>query len=185
LPTGTRGGSHWLPAECDVSIRPGWFWHEKENDKVKSAEQLLDLYFKSVGRGASFLLNVPPDRRGLLHDTDVAALKRFNEIRQSIFGANLARGARIADAAVDCREPVTFNVVRVREDIRYGQRVDAFAFDTWNDGEWHPWAEGTSIGACRILSGKDITASRMRVRVTKSAAPPLISEIGLFHQRPI
>ena len=65
-PTGTRHGSHWLPAECDVSIRPGWFWHERENTRVKTPAQLIDLYYESVGRGANLLLNVPPNRDGLL-----------------------------------------------------------------------------------------------------------------------
>ena len=65
-PTGHRHGSRWLPAECDVSIRPGWFWHERENARVKTPAQLIDLYYKSVGRGANLLLNVPPNRDGLL-----------------------------------------------------------------------------------------------------------------------
>lgn len=65
---GNYYGKQWIPAECDVSIRPGWFWHEKENDKVKTGEQLFDLYLKSVGRGANLLLNVPPDSRGLIHE---------------------------------------------------------------------------------------------------------------------
>src|SRR5262249_48736292 len=68
LNSGDRRGPNWRPAECDVSIRPGWFYHEAENARVKSRRQLLDLYFESVGRGASLLLNVPPDRRGRLGD---------------------------------------------------------------------------------------------------------------------
>ena len=74
-PPDTRHGSHWLPAECDVSIRPGWFWHENENARVKTPAQLIDLYYKSVGRGANLLLNVPPNRDGLLQAEDVAALE--------------------------------------------------------------------------------------------------------------
>src|SRR5688572_10096895 len=74
---GNRDGRYWIPAECDVSIRPGWFWHEKENDKVKTPDQLMDLYFRSVGRGANFLLNVPPDKRGKIHENDTAVLKEF------------------------------------------------------------------------------------------------------------
>lgn len=93
--TGTRNGTHWIPAECDVSIRPGWFWHEAEDAQVKSPQQLMELYFKSVGRGASLLLNVPPDRRGLLADADIASLKGFNELQQEIFNQNLAAKARL------------------------------------------------------------------------------------------
>jgi alpha-L-fucosidase len=93
--TGTRNGSHWIPAECDVSIRPGWFWHQNQNSKVKTPQQLMDLYFKSVGRGASLLLNVPPDRRGLLAEEDVASLKGFRQQWQQTFDRNLAAKAKL------------------------------------------------------------------------------------------
>jgi alpha-L-fucosidase len=100
LNSGTRNGNQWLPAECDVSIRPGWFWHEPENDKVKSPEQLFDLYLKSVGRGASFLLNVPPDRRGLLHEKDVSSLRSFGSKVRQVFSRNLASKGRVAASNV-------------------------------------------------------------------------------------
>jgi alpha-L-fucosidase len=93
--TGTRDGKVWMPAECDVSIRPGWFWHENENAKVKTPQELLDLYFASVGRGGSFLLNIPPDRRGLIHQSDRAALKGYGQRMRSIFGRSLAAGAHV------------------------------------------------------------------------------------------
>jgi alpha-L-fucosidase len=98
--TGHRGGSRWLPAECDVSIRPGWFWHEKENAKVKSPRELMDLYHKSVGRGGSFLLNIPPDRRGLLHENDVASLRGFGDMLRSTFQRNLAAKAKLSASNV-------------------------------------------------------------------------------------
>lgn len=100
LNTGTRFGSRWLPAECDVSIRPGWFWHEQENDRVKTPEQLLDLYFDSVGRGANLLLNVPPNRSGQLSPPDVNAIAEFHRRLQTIFGRNLAVGARLTPSNV-------------------------------------------------------------------------------------
>ncbi len=96
LNMGDRKGDAWLPAECDVSIRPGWFYHQTEDQKVRSPENLLDLYFRSVGRGASFLLNLPPDRRGLIHENDVRSLNGFKKRINEIFGTNLAAGARIA-----------------------------------------------------------------------------------------
>ncbi len=91
--TGHRDGKFWMPAECDVSIRPGWFYHRSEDEKVRSPENLLDLYFKSVGRGASFLLNLPPDRRGLVHENDVASLRGFRGILNKLFKTDLARQA--------------------------------------------------------------------------------------------
>ena len=88
---GTPDGKQWMPAETDVSIRPGWFWHEKENDRVRTPKNLLDLYFSSVGHGSSLLLNVPPDRRGLIHETDVAALQGFKQALDRMFSNNLAK----------------------------------------------------------------------------------------------
>lgn len=96
LNTGLRDGPHWLPAECDVSIRPGWFYHAAEDDRVRSAENLLDLYFQSVGRGGSLLLNLPPDRRGRIHETDVASLLAFKQRRDAIFAHDLARDATLS-----------------------------------------------------------------------------------------
>jgi alpha-L-fucosidase len=93
--TGTRFGAHWMPAECDVSIRPGWFWHKSENAQVKTPEQLLDLYFKSVGRGANLLLNVPPNRQGLLSLEDVRSVEEFHRHLQSVFRENLAAKAQM------------------------------------------------------------------------------------------
>jgi alpha-L-fucosidase len=93
---GHRDGRYWIPAECDVSIRPGWFWHESENDKVKTPDQLMELYFRSVGRGANFLLNVPPDRRGRLHESDEASLREFGRRLRATFKSNLAAGAIVA-----------------------------------------------------------------------------------------
>jgi alpha-L-fucosidase len=90
--SGTRNGKYWMPAECDVSIRPGWFWHPSENTMVKTARELLDLYLESVGRGASFLLNVPPDRRGLIYEVDADSLRGFGKLVASTFGQKLSFG---------------------------------------------------------------------------------------------
>ncbi len=93
LNSGDRPGTHWLPAECDVSIRPGWFYHSKEDDQVRDPLNLLDLYYKSVGRGASFLLNLPPDRRGRIHENDERSLRGFRALLDATFAENLAEGA--------------------------------------------------------------------------------------------
>jgi alpha-L-fucosidase len=100
LNSGDRPGTDWIPAECDVSIRPGWFYHANEDAKVKTLEQLLDLYFKSVGRGASFLLNLPPDRRGRIADADVQSLNEFRKRLDAIFSKNLAAGAKVTASNV-------------------------------------------------------------------------------------
>jgi alpha-L-fucosidase len=99
-PTGTRHGSRWLPAECDVSIRPGWFWHETENAEVKPAAALIRLYYNSVGRGANLLLNVPPNRAGLLSNEDMTSLAEFGNYRRVTFARNLAADAKANASSV-------------------------------------------------------------------------------------
>ncbi|MEX1238682.1 MAG: alpha-L-fucosidase [Cyclobacteriaceae bacterium] len=95
LNTGHPQGTHWIPAEVDVSIRPGWFYHEKEDSLVKSPEKLFDIYLTSVGRGSTLLLNIPPDKRGLLHEKDVAALKGWRKLLDEAFDQNLALKAEV------------------------------------------------------------------------------------------
>lgn len=215
--TGLRGGDRWLPAECDVSIRPGWFWHEREDEKVKSPSQLLDLYYKSVGRGASFLLNVPPDRRGQLHAEDVASLKRFGEVVRTTFETNLAAKATLtasnvrgndpaygaanllgrrkdaywatddnvktADVTVDLHQETTFNVVRLREYVPLGQRIEGVALDVWKDDSWQEAATATSIGSCRLIRLKNaVTTRKVRLRITNSPVCIALSEFGLFRE---
>ena len=94
LNTGNVHGAVWHPAETDVSIRPGWFWRESENDKVKSLNKLLSIYYTSVGRNSLLLLNVPPDNRGLIHEADATRLKEFKAALDEIFKDNLADGAK-------------------------------------------------------------------------------------------
>ncbi len=100
LNRGDRPGAHWVPAECDVSIRPGWFYHASEDDKVKSGEALVDLYYSSVGRGASLLLNLPPDRRGRIADADVRSLREFRRRLDQTFDRDLAANAHVTASAV-------------------------------------------------------------------------------------
>lgn len=95
LTKGNVHGKNWIPAECDVSIRPGWFYHASEDDKVKTPEQLMRLYLQSVGRGANFLLNVPPDRRGRIHSNDSAALARFHILRDSFYMNDKTSGFKL------------------------------------------------------------------------------------------
>jgi alpha-L-fucosidase len=161
---GHRNGSKWLPAECDVSIRPGWFWHERENARVKTPAQLADLYYKSVGRGANLLLNVPPNRDGLLGAADVASLRKFGDWRRKTFGKAVPGG-----------QP--FNVVRVREDIRQGQRIEAAVVEA--DGK--EIASVTSVGPRKIVKlDQLVTAEKLRLRVTKSTAEPVVLEVAAF-----
>jgi alpha-L-fucosidase len=95
LNEGSESGSQWIPAECDVSIRPGWFYHAKEDALVKTPAQLFEIYLKSVGRGSVLLLNVPPDRRGLFNENDVKSLRGFRKLLNEEFNSNLALHASV------------------------------------------------------------------------------------------
>jgi alpha-L-fucosidase len=95
LNTGSENGTQWIPAEVDVSIRPGWFYHEREDSVVKSAGKLFDIYLTSVGRGSTLLLNVPPDKRGLIHERDVQVLKKWKQLRDNEFKNNMALSAKV------------------------------------------------------------------------------------------
>jgi len=214
LNRGDRPGTDWVPAECDVSIRPGWFYHAKEDDRIKTPKELVDLYYASVGRGASLLLNLPPDRRGRIPDRDVASLREFRRILDATFTQDLAHGAKASasnvrgnapgfgpqnaidgrqdtywstddavtspELVIDMGEVKTFNVVRLREYLPIGQRVEGFALDQWQDGRWTEFARGTSIGNCRLVRGKAVTASRLRLRITKAPVCPALAEVAVF-----
>ncbi len=102
LNQGNANGAHWIPAECDVSIRPGWFYHTEEDQQVKTPEQLWDIYRQSVGRGANLVLNVPPDRRGHIHARDSASLVAFGEKTRQSFAKNLAKGKKVITPFRSC-----------------------------------------------------------------------------------
>ncbi len=95
LNTGDPNGNKWITGQCDVSIRPGWFYHKNQDTLVKSPMELLDIYYSSVGRNAVFLLNLPPDKRGLIHEKDIASLKGFKQILDETFKVNLASGCKV------------------------------------------------------------------------------------------
>ena len=100
LGEGHEDGTHWVPAEVDVSIRPGWFYHESEDEKVKSPEKLMEIFYSSIGRNANLLLNVPPDRRGLIHENDIKALMEFRRMLDEEFKENLAAGKNVKPSEI-------------------------------------------------------------------------------------
>ena len=128
LQHGDAMGSVWRPAEADVSIRPGWFYHPAEDARVKTAGQLVNLYLSSVGRNSKLLLNVPPTPEGLLHSADVANLTGMRERLQAMFKTNLATGRNTVSLdgrvrQVDLPTPSALGFVRLSEDIVRGQTV--------------------------------------------------------------
>ena len=214
LNSGERPGTDWIAAECDVSIRPGWFYHPKEDARVKTPRQLLDIYYKSIGRGACLNLNIPPDRTGRIHDPDIATLRELRSLLDATFAKDLAREARLTasntrgastrfaaanvvagrkdrywatddgictpELVFEWRQPITFNVVSLREYLPLGQRVEAFALDQWKDGQWVELATGTSIGNRRLIRGDYVTTEKVRLRITHAPVSPALKEVGFF-----
>lgn len=113
LNTGSENGTHWIPGEVDTSIRPGWFYHAKEDSLVKSPEKLFDIYLTSVGRGSTLLLNVPPDRRGLFHENDVKSLQGFRKRLDEEFKENIAKGGKVEASNVrgEAKEYAAVNLI--------------------------------------------------------------------------
>lgn len=203
---GNERGKNWLPAECDVSIRPGWFYHSAEDEKVKTPDQLFEIYLKSVGRGANLILNVPPDRRGLIHENDMAALAGFGKKVAAAFDENLTAGKKIrlpdgkkraeltdenlktslkfeesgASFELDLKRKTSFNCLILREDVRNGQRIRAFKLEVFENGGWREITRSTTVGVRKFLTFEPVEARKIRVTILDSNGPAKLSEMGLF-----
>jgi alpha-L-fucosidase len=207
LNSGNMYGEKWIPAECDVSVRPGWFYHKEEDEKVKSPETLFNLYLKSVGRGSTLLLNVPPDRRGLINEHDSASLIGFRKVRETNFKTNLLAGPlaiitngattkrvttltdgkqntyeQLETISIQMKKPVSVNTIVLQEPIQMGQRVIKFRI-VMQDASGASVKEitGTTIGRKRIVTFTSVVAKKIEVTIEDSKAAPLISEIAAYN----
>lgn len=200
----------WYPAEVDVSIRPGWFNHPAEDTQVKTPAQLLDIYNSSVGRNGVLLLNIPPDKRGLLAQPDIASLKGFSKLVTQTYATNMLKGSTVQGASASqavalldgnydtywtttgrdttatlsfaLPAPQTFDVLQVQENITVGQRVESFVLEYKSGAEWKPIVAGTTVGYKRILTFAPVRAQAVRLRITSSRLNPTLSAIGLYKQ---
>jgi alpha-L-fucosidase len=182
---GDPNGTVWRPGETDVSIRPGWFHHDAETARVRSVDNLVGLYFTSVGRNSKLLLNVPPTRAGLIDDVDAARLAGMHDRLATLFAEDVAHGARAlwrnGDAATSVAEIDLGTTRRVgladlREDIQHGQWVSSYAIEgTGDDKQWQPLAHGTTVGYRRLERWP--AASVRRIRVTVSGAPEAARDV--------
>ena len=178
----------WYPSEVDVSIRPGWFWHENENGKVKSLKHLADIYFQSVGYNSVLLLNIPPDRRGHIHEADVARLKEFAAYRQQVFSDNrVQKGQKMWDAVsgdqreYELKSSSKINVVLLQEDIARGQRVENFRVEARVGGQWQLLGEGTTVGYKRMLRFPTIEAEALRITIGSARLEAHISNVAAYY----
>ena len=176
----------------DVSIRPGWFYHAEEDTKVKSLKHLSDIYFQSVGYNSVLLLNIPPDRRGLIHEADVKRLKDFAAYRKRVFADNRVVKGRKEWNAVSGSEKIyslkpesEINVVMLQEDIAKGQRVESFAVEVLTEQGWQEVGQGTTVGYKRLLRFPAVKASQLKVKINECRLTAHISQVGAFYATPL
>ena len=182
----------WYPSEVDVSIRPGWFYHAEEDGKVKSLKHLSDIYFQSVGYNSVLLLNIPPDRRGLIHEADIKRLKEFADYRQQTFADNRVKNGRKywsttsgGEAVYALKSKSEINLVMLQEDITKGQRVEAFTVEALTDNGWKEVGKGTTIGYKRMLRFPAVNANKLRVRIDECRLTAYVSQVAAYYAEPL
>ena len=208
LMQGDPHGAVWRPGEADVSIRPGWFWHPDQDERGRSADNLMRLYFRSVGRNSKLLLNVPPTREGLFHDRDVQALETFDAKRRALFDRDVLAGGRVRASSgatpgavldanannhwraldgttsawleVELSAPAAFDTLRLEEGIESGQHIANHRVDVWRENRWQTVAWGTTIGNARLHNCAPTTASRLRVVVEFAYDAPSLRRIAAY-----
>ena len=210
LNQGNYNGAKWIPAECDVSIRPGWFYHAAEDDKVKSPQQLFSLYLKSVGRGANLLLNVPPNRKGLISDKDSIALVGFKSLRDESFDENLLKQAstyyefsqkdlssndltfrsldstataysiNLQNFIVLLPQAAKVNCIVLREAIHLGQTIRKFSVVLYNGNKMIKEIPGTSVGRKRILTFPATTINSFKVYLVDAQGNDNVSGVAAY-----
>ena len=208
LQHGDPSGTIFSIGEADVSIRPGWFYHEDQDPK--SLEELVEIYFHSVGRGTPLLLNIPPNQDGLFDAKDIERLYEFATYRNELYKEDLALGAKVscpalsADLAchhltdglktsswasdvglpiqleLESGSPKTFDVIELREDLKLGQRIAAFHVQVEVDGVWQEFGRGFTIGHKRLLRGSLVEAQKVRVMITEAQSMPVLTKISLY-----
>jgi alpha-L-fucosidase len=175
---------HYQPAETDVSIRDGWFWRYDDEQAVRSARDVFDIWERSTGGNSILLLNVPPRTDGRLSQRDSIVLTEVGTMIRDTYSNDLLQGAckRNTRDGIVFQLPlaVRFNRLLLEEDLRKGERVESFALDVWEDG-WKEVARGTNIGHRRILRFPGQNAAAIRIRILQSRARPHLSRISAYN----
>ena len=179
---GDPNGTVWMPNEVDVSIlRPNWFWSETSQRNLLSLDALLEIYYRSIGRGAQMLLNVPPDTTGLMPAADVVRARQFGKEILRRFGKSLAQTSG-SGTVVTLPLPARCRIdtVLLQEDCSFGERVRSYKLEARHEGAWVALGTGTAIGHKRIQPVAPTLADAVRLVVTESAARPVIRRMAVF-----
>ena len=189
---GVEDGDVWCPGETNTSIRPGWFYHDAENEHVKSLSKLMDTYYKSVGRNSTLLLNFPIAPNGRIHPNDSLRGIAFKKMIDDVFvKGNIVFNLDTIDSKhyiLNFSAPTAFNRFLAEEDIALGQRVKKFSLEAFVDGEWQPLKDAlveegdglTTIGHRRIICFPTVTATKLRFTIIDSKAEPVIKKLGVY-----
>ena len=194
---GQENGTHWVSPEVDVSIRPGWYYHPEQDNKVKTPDSLLKIYAASVGRNANLLLNIPVDTRGLIHENDSASLMGFAAIRAKSL-VNLLKGnssdplfdgknstywmasLKKNDIQVDLKTPQKVNTIMLQEPIALGQRVSSFELELVDELGNKETIKAGTIGHKRMITFKERKLKSFQIRFTSSRGTVLISNLEAY-----
>lgn len=194
---------HYQQAETNTSIREGWFYRDDTDQGVRSADDVFDIYERSVGGNSTFLLNIPPNREGKFSPRDVAALKEVGARIRETYGTNLFEGAKGPKPVLDAKgnsykllegteklieittpKEITINRFVIQEAVSsHGERVEEHAIDAWIDGKWKEIAAATNIGYKRILRFPVVTSNKFRFRVTAERFTPAIATISAHYYK--
>jgi len=184
--SGQENGTHWIPTETDVSIRPGWYYHEDQDSLVKSPKKLREIYFESIGRNSSLLLNIPVDRRGKIHQNDSLALVGLSKLIKADFKENIAANATFINQDPYTQEillptPKYINIISLQEDISLGQKVSSFEVMANTAQGWKIISKGTTIGNKRLLRFKSMKSAHIKIRILDAKNNPSLLKSKLFY----
>ncbi len=181
---GDPDGRYWLPGECDVPVRNHeWFWTPNAEHKLHSVEQLMDMYYRSVGRNCNLLLNANPNPEGLVPQADFQRYVEFGKEIRRRFDTPLAR-TEGSGSTVELRlpKPSTIDHVVIMEDIRQGERIRRYRIEGLTGPDtWQSLCEGQSVGHKRIEQFASIEVAMLRLRTLDSVGEPLIRELAAYH----
>ena len=197
---------HYQPAETNTSIREGWFYRDDTDQKVRTTDDVFDIYERSVGGNSIFLLNIPPNREGKFSDQDVQVLKETGKRIKETYGVNLLKGAEgpkelldndeETDLVLQGEQPIVeltlnkeakINRFLIQEKVKtFGERVSKHALDAWIDGAWKEVANATNIGYKKILRFPEVTTNKLRIRILETRFIPVLQNVSAhyFESRP-
>jgi len=209
LNSGKIGGDAFIPAEVDVSIRPGWFYHSHQDMQVRSPKKLLKLWFNSIGSNAGLLLNIPPDTRGLVHESDAKSLKEFTSILESSFSKNIAENAKIEASSerneceaknlivenkvyapldtdktpeiiVTLDKEEEFNTISISELIELGHKVTGISFYALVNNEWKMIFTGSVVGYKLCEHFETVKSSKIKIKISEALDTPILHSLGVY-----